>query len=154
LVARALEQDLAATPLKIQWVPVTTESRFDTVAKDRADMECGASTVSLERMKVVDFSSFVFVETTAVAIKVASSFRNIADMAGKSIAVINGTSNQKALEQAIVQGKLGAKLVPVKNRDEGVAALEGGKVDGFASDRLLLVGAHFKDGKAFTVLPE
>jgi ABC-type amino acid transport substrate-binding protein len=154
LIVRAIEQDLAASPLRIQWVAVSNASRFDAVAKNTADMECGADTVSLERLKLVDFSSVIFVETTAVAIKAASSFRTIGDMAGKTIAVISGTSNQKALEQAVVQNKLGAKLVPVKDRAEGVAALEDGKVDGFASDRLLLVGARFKDGKAFTVLPE
>jgi len=153
-VVGGIERQLGVQPLTIQWVPVTTETRFDAVAKGQADMECGSSTVTLGRMKQVDFSSFIFVESTAVAIKTTSTLRSIEDMAGKTIAVIPGTTNQRALADGIRVGKLGAKLVPVKDRDEGVAALESGKVDGFASDKLLLAGAPFKDPKAITLLPE
>ena len=39
-------------------------------------------------------------------------------------------------------------------KKEGVAALESGKVDAFASDKLLLAGAKFKDEEAFTILPD
>ena len=47
---------------------LTAQSRFDEVAKGLADMECGASTVTLGRMKEVDFSNYVFVESTGVAV--------------------------------------------------------------------------------------
>jgi ABC-type amino acid transport substrate-binding protein len=154
LVVGTIERQLGVQPLNIQWVPVTTETRFDAVAKGQADMECSSSTVTLGRMKQVDFSSFIFVESTAVAIKTASSLRSIDDMAGKTIAVIPGTTNERALADGIRLGKLGAKLVHVKDREDGVAALESGKVDGFASDKLLLAGAPFKDPKAITLLPE
>ena len=45
-------------------------------------------------------------------------------------------------------------LVSVKDRDEGIAALEAGKVDGFASDKLLLAGAQFKHPEALDMLPD
>ena len=48
--------------LKIEWVPVTVETRFSAVASGKADMECGSSTVTLSRMKEMDFSNLVFVE--------------------------------------------------------------------------------------------
>jgi glutamate/aspartate transport system substrate-binding protein len=154
LVVKALAKDIGVDTLQIQWVPVTTQTRFDAVAKGQAEMECGSSTVTLSRQKQVDFSSYVFVETTAVAVKAASSIRSVADLAGKPLAVIEGTTNQRALEEAVREGRLSATLVAVKNREEGVAMLEGGKVDGFASDRLLLAAAPFKDPKAHTMLPE
>jgi ABC-type amino acid transport substrate-binding protein len=37
--------------------------------------------------------------------------------------------------------QLSATVVPFKNADEAVAALESGKADAFASDKLPLVGA-------------
>ncbi len=41
--------------------------------------------------------------------------------------------------------QLNATLVRVKDRDEAIAAMESGRVDAFASDKLLLYGAEFKD---------
>jgi len=46
-VVGALEQQLGVKELKIRWVPVTVQNRFETIAKGQADLECGASTVTL-----------------------------------------------------------------------------------------------------------
>ena len=63
-VVASLEKQFKVTGIEIQWVPVTSQTRFDAVAKGQADIECGASTVTLSRMKQVDFSNYVFVEST------------------------------------------------------------------------------------------
>lgn len=142
------------TTLKIEWVQVTTQTRFKTVASGQADMECGASTVTLGRMKEVDFSSIIFVETTGVLVKSAAGIRNATDLAGKKIAVISGTTNEIALANLVKSGKFNAVLVPVKSREEGISALEAGTADAYASDKLLLIGAKVADAKAVTILPD
>src|SRR5882724_11715259 len=53
LVVAAVERQLNAGALKIEWVPVTSQTRFETVASGKADLECGSSTVTLGRMKDV-----------------------------------------------------------------------------------------------------
>ena len=47
-------------------------------------------------------------------------------------------------------------MVPVKTRDEGLAQLEAGTIDAFASDRVLLVGlaSKAKDPKALALLAD
>ena len=50
-----MEQELALPSLAITWVPVDSSTRFKAVAEGQADMECGSSTVSLSRMRIVDF---------------------------------------------------------------------------------------------------
>lgn len=154
LVVKSIAQQLALGDLKIAWVPVTVQTRFSAIATGKADMECGSSTVTLGRMKQVDFSSFVFVESTGVLIRKASNIRTFADMGGKKIAVISGTTNEQAITKQIKQRHIDATVVTVNSRDEGVDALETGKVDGFASDKLLLVGAHIKNPNALTLLPD
>ncbi len=67
-VTKSIEQQFGLHELKIEWVPVTVETRFSAVASGKADMECGSSTVTLGRMKEVDFSIFVFVESTGVLV--------------------------------------------------------------------------------------
>src|SRR5215831_19267864 len=54
-IARSLEAQLNVA-LTIKWVPVDERTRFDAIVNGTADMECGSTTVSLSRMKIVDFS--------------------------------------------------------------------------------------------------
>jgi len=155
-VVNSIENQLGIPELKIKWVPVTTQTRFDAVAKGQADMECSSSTVTLSRLKLVDFSSFIFLETTGLMAKSGSGLRSIADMSGKKIAVIGGTTNERALNTQLKARQLAATVVPFKGRDEAFAALEDGKVDAFASDRLLLIGSavRSKDPRAMDLLPD
>jgi len=153
LIVRSLEKQ-AGADIKIEWVPVTTDKRFEVVANGGADMECGASTVTLNRMKQVDFSSYIFVENTGLVVRRSAGLNSFNDLAGKKIAVIAGTSNERAI--AARNQRLGQKatIVPVKDRDEGIAALESASVDAFASDKLLLVGAQFNKAETLVMLPD
>jgi ABC-type amino acid transport substrate-binding protein len=155
-VVNAIAQQLKMPGLAIKWLPVTTATRFDAVAKGQADMECGASTVTLSRLKQVDFSSFIFVETTGLLVRTASGLRSFGDMAGKTIAVVAGTTNERAVQGQLKRRQIGAKVVPFKSREEAFAALEAGKADAFASDKLLLLGASTasKDPKALIMLSD
>ncbi len=153
-VSKSIARQFGLQDLAIQWVPVTVETRFSAVAGGQADLECGSSTVTLGRMKEVDFSIFTFVESTGVLVARASNIHGFAEMAGKKIAVVAGTTNERAVADQVRRQKLDVTLVAVKDRDKGIAALEAGKVDGFASDKLLLAGAQFKNPNAFAMLPD
>src|SRR5262249_55408033 len=120
----------------------------------KADMECGSSTMTLGRMKEVDFSNIIFVQSTAIAVKRESNIRSFADMAGMKIAVVSGTTNAQAVTDQIRQSQLLAFTKPVKDRDEGIAVLQAGQADGLASDRLMLVGAQMLHPGQFVILPD
>ena len=151
---KSIERQFGVPEIKIEWIPVTVETRFTAVATGKADIECGSSTVTLGRMKEVDFSIFVFVESTGILVAGASNIHAFGEMAGKKIAVVSGTTNERAVTEQVRLRGLNITLVAVKDRDEGVAALEAGKVDGFASDKLLLAGAQIKHPEAFVLLPD
>ena len=152
-IVHSLEQQLNAK-LAIKWVPVNTQTRFDAVADGSADMECGSSTVSLGRMAKVDFSSFIFMENTGLIVRSNSGIFSVRDMDGKKIAVIAGTTNEAALVKELQRRQLQAALVRVADRKEGMAALESGSVESFASDKLLLIGAVSADASTYKMLPE
>jgi ABC-type amino acid transport substrate-binding protein len=155
-VAGAIEQQLGLTAMQIKWVPVTVQNRLDTVARGQADMECGATTATLSRMKQVDFSSFTFVDGTGLLVRTESKAQGLGDLAGKKIGVIAGTSNERALNEALKRKVVNATVVPLPSRDEGLAQVESGRIDGFASDKVLLLGlaGKAKDAKALTLLTE
>ena len=152
-IVHSLELQMDAK-LTIEWVPVDTRSRFDAVATGAADMECGSSTVSFERMTKVDFSSFIFMENTGVLVRASSKIFSVGDLGDKKIAVIAGTTNELALIKELQRRQLQASVILVKDRQEGMAELENGAVDGFASDKLLLIGAQNADASTYKMLPE
>jgi ABC-type amino acid transport substrate-binding protein len=155
-VVASLEQQLKTQPLAVKWVAATSQNRMELVQKKQADMECGSTTATLSRMEMVDFSSPVFVDTTGLLVRKASGAKSLGGLAGKKIAVVGGTTNQKALEAALKKSLLSATVVTVKNRDEGIAALEAGTVDGLASDKILLVGlaGKVKDPSQYELLAD
>jgi glutamate/aspartate transport system substrate-binding protein len=155
-VITGIEGQLGVGPLQVRWVPVTLQTRFSAVASGQADMECGASTVTLGRKKEVGFSSMIFVDGTGLLVLKSTPGYSLIALAGKKIGVMTGTSNERALAEAMKAMSVAATVVPVKSRDEGLAQLEGGAIDAFASDRVLLMGlaAKAKDPAGTALLAE
>jgi ABC-type amino acid transport substrate-binding protein len=144
-VVRSIERQYKVQGgLNIKWVPVTTQTRFQAIASGKADLECSSSTVTLSRMREVDFSSHIFLESTGVVVRTVSNARVFDDLGGKRIAVVAGTTNERAINTQLKRRGLTATVIPFKTREEGFAAVEDGKADAFASDKLLLVGASAK----------
>ena len=154
LVTKSIAQQFGLQDLAIQWVPVDVHTRLTAVSGGQADLECGSTTVTLGRMKVVDFSNVIFVESTGMLVTHASNIQSFASMTGKKIAVVSGTTNGAAVMAQSRRDNIDVTLVNVNTRDEGMAALQSGKVDGYAADKLLLVGTQIKDPQTVVMLPD
>src|SRR5271165_5456251 len=137
-IARSLERELALPSLAISWVPVDSKTRFDAVRNGLADMECGSSSVSLSRMKIVDFSSLVFADSTGLLVRADAGVNSFDAMAGKRIAIIPGSTNAQAIRDQLERRRLAVTLIEFSDREAGFAALVKGTVDGFATDKLVL----------------
>jgi len=155
-VAAAVRTQLNLPALETRWVPVTVQNRLDAVRKGTVDLECSTTTWTLSRQAAVDVSLITFVDGGSILAKAGTKMARLVDIDGKRIAVITGTTTQKVLQESLGQRSLKTQLVPVKTRSEGLALLESGKVDGFASDRTTLIA--LVSGRAgprtFTLLEE
>jgi len=154
-VAGVIQKQLGLANLKLGWVPVTAANRIDMVAQGKVDIECGTTTASLSRQERVDFSLMTFVDGGGLLTTPAANLRGPADLAGKRIAVIPGTTTEKSLAEYLKTEFVTVQTVRVKDHAEGFAALEGGLADAFASDRGVLIGLAVtsKDPKRF-LLPD
>ena len=154
-IAKSLERQLGLPALAIEWVPVDTRTRFEAIVGGAADMECGSTTASLSRMRIVDFSNLVFAESTGVLVKAGVGIFRFDDMAGRKIGIIAGTTNAQAIRDQLAQRRIDATLVEFRDRLEGVAALARGDLEGFATDKLVLLAlAQAANLRDFTVLPD
>lgn len=143
-VAMAIQKELGIKELRIDWQPVDASTRLDMVASGKVDAVCGTTTITLARMKIVDFSLPIFVDGGGVLVRAKSKLARLADLKGTRIAVIGGTTTEQALVRALNGIESPAVLVPVKNGAEGMALLTQGKADGYAGDRVVLAGLRMR----------
>ena len=136
----SIERTLGGGSLAVKWVPVTSANRFDQVTSGAIDLECGNTTVTLGRQERVDFSNMTFVDGGAVLVLAESKLGRLADLAGKTVGVKPGTTTETSLKAALKEKLIDARVVNVKDEAEALAALNDKRIDGYAADRVVLVG--------------
>ena len=142
--------------LKVNWVVGTVAERVAMVASGKADLDCANTTATMTRMQDVDFSSLIFLESGGLLVKEGARLQKFADLAGKNIGVIAGTTTETRLAALLTERLVNAKVTKLKDGNEGIAMLESGSLDAFASDKIKLVGLAMqaKDPGALSMLPE
>lgn len=134
--------------LAVKYVVVNAQNRIPMVVDGSIDLECGSTTNTLTRQQQVDFSAVYFTTGTRLLTWKTKKIREIDDMAGMTIAVVGGSTNEKALKGIIDGGQArGAQLFLTKDYAEGFSALEAKKVDAFATDDIVLFGLLAKSDK-------
>jgi glutamate/aspartate transport system substrate-binding protein len=139
-IVSAIKSRLGKPDLAVKYVPVTASNRFQAVASHEIDILCGATTKTLARSEVVDFSQLTFVTGASLLSLDAARIGGISDLQGKKVAVVEGTTTIENLKQALQEAVSDAQVVPVASAAEGLAALESGDVDAFSSDQVVLIG--------------
>ena len=148
-IAGAVKDQLGLPKLQIRYAPVTAENRISKLRSGAIDIECGTTTRTLARQAQVDFTLFTFLSGTDLLVQANSPIHGVADLADKRIAIQPGTTTEKVLKQLFSLRMVSANIVPVQSGAEGLAALENGQVDAYASDQVVLIGlaAGAKDPK-------
>jgi glutamate/aspartate transport system substrate-binding protein len=139
-VAAGIQQQLGLDHLQVKWTPVTPENRITMVTNGMIDLECGTTTNTLSRQEQVDFSHMTFVDGGSLLVSTASNINGLSDIAGKRIAVIPGTTTEKVMAEVLQKVNIEVELIGVREHSDGIAALENGTVDAYASDRVILIG--------------
>ncbi|MFN7201681.1 MAG: amino acid ABC transporter substrate-binding protein [Aphanizomenon sp.] len=150
LIQQQLEKE-TGKKIKLKLVAVTPAERIPKIINRQVDIVCDASSFTWERDKKVDFSISYGVTGTQILIKKNSNLGSPESLINKRVGVLSGTTNEQVIKQIQPQ----AKLVYLRTRPEGFAALEQGKVDAFASDSILLEGwlQTAKNQDSFAIVP-
>jgi glutamate/aspartate transport system substrate-binding protein len=139
-VIDAVKAEIGMPDLKINLVPVTSQTRIALMANGTIDLECGSTTHNLTRRKQVDYLPTTFITGTKIASKKGSGITEIEDLEGKTVALSLGTTNEKAIKRVAAQNGINIKTIMVKDHPQGWLALETGRADAYASDDVLLYG--------------
>lgn len=145
-VAESVKRQLGLSDLQVKWVQVTPADRVARLVSGEIDLECGSTTNTLARQEQVSFSLLTFADGGSLLMKIDSGLDSLADMKGRKIGVVPGTTTERALAAALARGKVKAETVKLKDHAEGLVAVMEGKVDAYASDRVILVGLVLGSG--------
>jgi glutamate/aspartate transport system substrate-binding protein len=136
----AIKAEIEMPDLKVNLVPVTSQTRIALMANGTIDLECGSTTNNLTRQKQVDYLPVTFITGTKIASKKGSGITEIEDLEGKTIALSLGTTNEKAIKRVAEANGINIKTNMVKDHPQGWLAVETGRADAYASDDVLLYG--------------
>jgi len=140
-VAAAVKVATSLDEMKVSYVPlVLPEERLSAVEDGTVDIECAASTVTLSRRERVDFSLMTFITGGAVLSLKTSPIQSIDSLEDKTIAVIKGTTTHGTLRQFSEVNEVGITLRIIDTHAKGMELLDAEKVDGYATDRAMIVG--------------
>ncbi|HAC61997.1 MAG TPA: amino acid ABC transporter substrate-binding protein [Cyanothece sp. UBA12306] len=153
IIHQELQKNLKKS-IKLTFKEATIDNRFNIVQDNTVDLMCGATTITQERLKKVDFSLPFFMTGAQFLVKLKDSetFDINGTLAEIPIAFIPGTTTQEIIPQIYPF----AEWKIVKSRREGVKKLKKGEVQAVVSDGILLVGEIVQQGhkpRDFTLTP-
>lgn len=138
-VAQGLANGLQLENMKVTFLPVTTEDRFENVANGEIDLLCGAATITLRRMEEIGFSIPVYIDGAAAMLPKGAS-QDLAAFAGTTIGVRQGTTTREGLDATLRKNNITAEVVAVDQHPQGVQMLLAGEVQAYFADQSILLG--------------
>jgi glutamate/aspartate transport system substrate-binding protein len=108
------------------------------MANGTIDLECGSTTNNLDRQKQVAFTITHFVTANRFVSKVASKFKTVDDLKGKTIVSTSGTTNIKQITEINGQKNLGMNILTAKDHAEAFLMVETDRAAAFVMDDILL----------------
>jgi len=150
-VKRAIGQEV-----KIEYVPVTTKSRFTALADNKIDILCGSTTKTLSRSKLVDFSQLTFVTGASFMTLKGGEFNELSALDGKKVGVVRDTTTIETLKLMLKETFTDAEVVPFDSAPGALDSLRKGGIAAFSSDQVVLIGLVLtaEDRDNFAISPQ
>jgi ABC-type amino acid transport substrate-binding protein len=134
-LSQAFAKALFDDPTKVEFMAVTSGNRIPFLQSGKIDLIVATIQVTEERKQVVEFSQPYFLAGGLLLVPKASTIRGVEDLAGKTVAVIQGATEDQDV----------GELAPKANRlkfgkvSEAVLAVKGGRAEAFAQSDVLVL---------------
>lgn len=96
-VVEAVKTRLGMPNLKVQYTIVTPTNRIALVQNGTVDLECSTTTNTTARAQQVEFAPTHFVGSIAAAVKTTAGIGNLAQLDGKTVATVTGSTSIQLL---------------------------------------------------------
>lgn len=156
IIASQLVNQLDLKLMDVRWVKTNNRSRFDAIESGEADLECSATSNTLERQRRFGFSLTTFMQGATFAVRSDADLEKLDHLTSKKVAIVRDSTTSKLLKQAVGSGQMQATLVEAKSFEAAANMLANKDVDAIAGDRLVMFDQLIRSklGTRFRLLPQ
>ncbi|WP_375655074.1 transporter substrate-binding domain-containing protein [Bartonella sp. AA83SXKL] len=141
-------------PIKIHYLPITSQNRIPLLKNKTYDFECGSTTHDIARSKEAAFAYTTYIEEVRIAVKKNSNIKSLEDLNGKTVATTTGTTSVQLIRKNKRAKNIQFKVLKGKDHGDSFLLLESGKADAFVMDASILAGhiAKSKNPSDYVIL--
>ena len=142
--------------IQVEFVPVTAITRFNALVDNKIDILCGATTKTLSRSKLVDFTQLTFITGASFITLKGNEFVELSSLNGKKVGAISNTTTLEAVRKLLKESLTDANVVEFDTAFEALNALRKGEIVTFTADQVVLIGLVItsEDADKFAFSPQ
>ncbi|WP_347557159.1 transporter substrate-binding domain-containing protein [Robbsia sp. KACC 23696] len=141
-IVDAIKQKLHMPNLAVKELAITSQNRISLLQNNQIQLECSSTTHNLERENQVNFSNTFFVIGTRLLVPASSSIKDFADLQGKSIVTVAGSTSERLLRGMNESKSMHMNVVSSADAASSFIMLETGRVAAYMMDDAVLAGAR------------
>lgn len=155
-IIEKLRQAAGDKNLPVRYIETEVDARVRLLAEGSVDLLCENVTDTPERRARMDFSTPIFVDAIQVAVRNKDKISTLAQLQGKSIVGIDGSTAAPALQRYAQPRALKWELAKAVNPDAALGQLQMGWAAGYARDGVMLAAqlAGLPDAADYSILPD
>jgi general L-amino acid transport system substrate-binding protein len=155
---RALAAALFGDASKVEFIPIAAAAdRFPKLAAGEIDVLIRNTTFTAGRdtKEGADFAPTTYYDASTLMVRTADGLTKLEDLKDLTVCVIKGTTNERAISEAMAAINTSFNLVSYDAADGVYDAFSNNRCDAVTSDRSQLAGRRSiaADGKDWTILP-
>ena len=138
-LAAAVQEHLKLHRLEVRYVPVTSADRVRSILDKRIDLECGVTTNTPARRELVALGLAYFYAGARLLVREGEGILSLQDMKNKTLGLVKGTTGELVMQKHQRQHTDSWKTQLFDSTNDGVTALEQGRIDGILTDDVQLL---------------
>jgi len=148
-VCRAVAAAIFKDATKVKFVPLTAKERFTALQSGEVDLLSRNTTWTMSRDTTLglSFAGVTYYDGQSFLVKSSLGVKEVKDLAGASICVQTGTTNELNLADFFRSNALTYYPVVFEKSDEAVAAYNSGRCDAYTTDKAGLYAERLKLGR-------
>ncbi|MEJ8812857.1 amino acid ABC transporter substrate-binding protein [Variovorax ureilyticus] len=139
-IVDAVKAKLGLPKIEVQYVMLNSTNRIPLLQNGTVDLDCATTTNSTQRQQQVDFAPSHFVTNITAAVKKTSGINSLADLNGKNVATVSGSTSIQLLRVARKSGSIEVNEIAGKDTSDGFLLLSTGRADAYVLDDVQLAG--------------
>ncbi len=155
---RAIAAAVLKDPRKVRFVPLNAKERFTALQSGEIDVLSRNTTWTMSRDTSLglNFTGVMYYDGQAFMVRKSLGLTSVRELAGASICVQTGTTNEQNLADYFATAGLTYKPVVFERLVEVVAAYTSGRCDAFTTDSSQVISERTRlpDPDAHAILPE